>query len=126
MFVNALVSAIEEAKWTLGMCKDKDSIVEAVVAHVPCRQGAVQVRKFLEALRDPESGRLPEQLKGARNVFLGSPMPKFDACLDQLFIEGLEELARNEGLHWEFAFTRRCQCRKSFKDFPRFSSCWII
>ena len=95
--------AIEEAKWTLGMCKDKDSIVEAVVAHVPCRKGAIHVRNFLQALRDPESGRLPEQLKGARNIFLGSPMPKFDACLDKLFMEGLEELARNEGLHWEFA-----------------------
>lgn len=30
-------------------------------------------------------------------------MPKYDACLNETFIEGLEELARNGDLLWEFA-----------------------
>ena len=47
--------SLDEAKWALEMCKD--TMVEAVVAHIPCREGASAVRKFLNALRD-ESGRL--------------------------------------------------------------------
>jgi predicted TIM-barrel fold metal-dependent hydrolase len=93
------VPAVREAKWVLGLCKD--SIVEGVVAQVPCKDGADAVRVFLNELRD-EAGSLPENLKGARQVFLGSPMPKLDACLENKFLEGLQELARH-GLHWEFA-----------------------
>merc|ERR1712216_19291 len=39
---------------------------------------------------------------GARNFFLGDPMPPADACLDGKFLEGLAVLERN-GLLWEFA-----------------------
>ena len=56
---------LAEAKWVLEMAKDPNSIVAAVVAHIPCKQGGQAVEAFLNDLRD-ENGQLPKELKGGR------------------------------------------------------------
>ena len=89
---------VEEARRACALAKDPTSPVSAVVAHVPCRSGAVAVKAFLEELGTCEP------LKGARQVFLGDPMPPADACLDPTFLEGLralQELGQNK-IHWEW------------------------
>eukprot|EP00933_Yihiella_yeosuensis_P016311 TRINITY_DN13985_c1_g2_i1.p1 TRINITY_DN13985_c1_g2~~TRINITY_DN13985_c1_g2_i1.p1 ORF type:complete len:231 (+),score=33.39 TRINITY_DN13985_c1_g2_i1:41-694(+) len=82
------------------MAADPESVVTGVVAHVPVTKGGKNVDAFLNALRDGK-GELPLSLKGARNVFLGRPMPPADACLHPKFFEGLRVLEPT-GLHFEF------------------------
>ena len=92
---------MDETKWALAMAADPNSIIDGVVAHIPVTDGAEATEAFLAQLRD-ESGTLPFGLKGARNVFLGDPMPAADACMSDTFYAGLAVL-EEAGLHWEFA-----------------------
>lgn len=85
------------------MARDCNSIVSAVIAHIPCKQGDIAVKQFLDHLKDKD-GQLPKELKGGRQVFLGNPMPNADACKNKLFLEGLEAMYKHApNLIWEFA-----------------------
>eukprot|EP00039_Didymoeca_costata_P019679 m.338513 g.338513 ORF g.338513 m.338513 type:complete len:294 (+) comp18450_c0_seq1:19-900(+) len=91
---------LAEAKWTLDMVANKDSLCAAVVAHIPAAKGKAAVNDFLDGLRG-EDKKLPTGLKGGRVVFLGDPMPEADDCLKPDYLAGLEAL-HAEGLHWEW------------------------
>ena len=49
------------------------------------------MRAFVDGLRDA-GGAVPAGLRGARQIFLGDPMPPADACLDATFRAGLAVL----------------------------------
>lgn len=93
--------AVEEARWAIKQCRVPGSLFKGVVVHAPVPEGADATRNFLDALRDGADQSLPIELKGARVVLLGNPMPSVEACRSPQYVAGLQELAR-AGLHWEF------------------------
>eukprot|EP00038_Savillea_parva_P009212 m.181999 g.181999 ORF g.181999 m.181999 type:complete len:299 (-) comp15407_c0_seq1:102-998(-) len=93
------VPAVSEAKWVLEMAKSDTSKIVGVVANIPVPQGQAAVNDFLSGLE--VEGQLPVELKGGRQVLLGDPMPAPDACLDPLYLQGLEAL-HARGLLWEW------------------------
>ena len=94
--LNGNAQQIEEAKWALSLCQDKNSIIQACVPHISVSKGPEEVRTFLNVLRD-ESGALPKQLKGVRDNQMGKTVEQFT---DPLFYDGVRELAAH-GLHFE-------------------------
>lgn len=91
-----------EARWALSMALSSESRCAAVVAHIPAFDGPGAVRKFLNELRDPSTGKLPVHLKGGRVVMLGDPMPAPDYCVSCKGFDDALSAMQESSLHWEW------------------------
>lgn len=91
--------AVDEALWVLKMIDDPCSKMEALVAHIPVREGAAAVKRWVaDLLAQTGRGCLPPMLKGARQVMADVAS---DEMTSNLFLDALRELGLL-GLHFEF------------------------
>ncbi|CAK9070448.1 unnamed protein product [Durusdinium trenchii] len=109
---------LEEAQWVLDLMQ-KDPFLLGLVAQIRVQQGPEHVKAFLEKIRLP-SGELPKGLKGARFVFMACENQADDACLDPVFLEGLQVLSDAQ-LLWEFCCEPRMALHlpSCIKRFPK-------
>lgn len=80
---------------------ESDPFLAGLVAQISAQKGAEEVNTFLENMKKEHGGALPQGLKGARHVMMAWDNQADDACLDPIFLEGLEALGK-AGLIWEF------------------------
>lgn len=79
----------EEAKWTLEMAKNPQSIISGTCVEIPVKLGAQKVEEFLNELREAD-GTLPKGLKGTRQIY--SANNPDDAMKNPTFEEGLAKM----------------------------------